>query len=157
MCRQHMVAGQPQPRLPAPPALVGTPTCVPECLLQPPPLAACARNELAPLALGAHPEAYSEFKALLLLLVYDRSSGGSGGGASRGVSAQPALRRDWGDEARSALAASVYHTMRQQLGGWQQQHAGRAGRRGGGRHVLLLCGRWRCLSNVEHAQAHHPA
>ncbi len=71
-------------------------------------LTACARDELAPLALHAYPEAYLDFKRLLLLLVFQRDSSHS-----------CPVSNDWSVEARSDLACTVFHTMRQHLGGFQ--------------------------------------
>ncbi len=105
--------------------------------------AACAREHLAPLALGAHPEAYLEFKALLLLLVYDSTPAGGGsssadGGSTAvaqhphsrpGAGATPAVREAWAEGTRRALAAQVYQTMRQELGEWAVLYGGRGKQR----------------------------
>ncbi|KXZ44620.1 hypothetical protein GPECTOR_64g114 [Gonium pectorale] len=87
---------------------------------------ACARAELAPLALDAYPEAYGEFKRLLLLLLTrhpDQAPGGPGGLAGALLAGElPA--GDAGDagcglwDARSTaeFADLAYYTVRALLG-----------------------------------------
>jgi hypothetical protein len=72
--------------------------------------AACAKEELAPLALDAYPEAYPEFKRLLLLLIYQGASGQQQG------SAAAALAQEWDPASRAELAGQIYHTACQAQG-----------------------------------------
>lgn len=60
--------------------------------------AACARDELAPLALDAYPEAYLDFKQALLMLV------------------QQQQHKEWSLEARHKLAEMLHQTMLRHLG-----------------------------------------
>lgn len=60
--------------------------------------AACARDELAPLALDAYPEAYLDFKQALLMLV------------------QQQQHKEWSLEARHKLAELLHQTILQHLG-----------------------------------------
>jgi hypothetical protein len=70
------------------------------------PFAECVRSELAPLALHAYPEAYLEFKRLLLLLVFDEPR----------AAQRAQLAGEWAVAMRSELSEIVYHTMRRALG-----------------------------------------
>jgi hypothetical protein len=108
-----------RPPPPAPAIALQSSSPIPPCpkpLQQPPPnpspspRAACARDELAPLALDAYPEAYPEFKRLLLLLVYRGEVAGQRGSAAAAAAAE------WDLAARSELAGMVHHTARQALG-----------------------------------------
>eukprot|EP00798_Chlamydomonas_sp_ICE-L_P020920 gene20920-27768_t len=75
---------------------------------------ALARDELAPLAEDAYPEAYSEFRQLLLLLVYGTNHEASPLEVcgSRGSAALPLDLK----KSRAELAELTYQTMRQKLG-----------------------------------------
>lgn len=78
----------------------------------PPPAAACAKEELAPLALDAYPEAYPEFKRLLLLLIYQGAAG-----QQQGSAAAAAVAQEWEPASRDDLAGQIYHTACQEQGG----------------------------------------
>ncbi len=65
-----------------------------------------AREELAPLALNAYPEAYIEFKNTLKLLVYAKDS----------HMQQAHITDMFSESARKDLASSVYHAAKQLLG-----------------------------------------
>ena len=71
-------------------------TCT--CLSPRPPPAALARDELAPLGAAAYPDAYPEFKTLLLMLVQGHDP------------ARQAASRD-------ELAQIMFHTVERQNGG----------------------------------------
>lgn len=70
-------------------------------------LTVCARDELAPVALDAYPEAYEEFKVCLQLLVYTKELQRQ---------QHETLRNVCGQAGRSQLAAAVYHAAMQALG-----------------------------------------
>ncbi|MEW5310568.1 MAG: hypothetical protein WDW38_002354 [Sanguina aurantia] len=79
--------------------------------------AACAREELAPLALDAYPEAYVEFKQLLLLLVHPPASKSLPSNDTPG--SKPMMQNLaslWAVETRMQLAAMVYQTTMRLLG-----------------------------------------
>ena len=69
--------------------------------------AACARQELAPLALDAYPEAYLEFKQCLQLLLL-----GDGGSTALGASGPGT-----GPAGRADLASTVYLAAWESMGG----------------------------------------
>ena len=73
--------------------------------------AACAKEELAPLALDAYPEAYPEFKRLMLLLIYQGTPGGQQGSA-----AAAAVAEEWDPASKAELAGQIYHTACQAQG-----------------------------------------
>ncbi|MEW5302489.1 MAG: hypothetical protein WDW36_005270 [Sanguina aurantia] len=78
---------------------------------------ACAREELAPLALDAYPEAYVEFKQLLLLLVHPPASKSLPSNDTPG--SKPMMQNLaslWAVETRMQLAAMVYQTTMRLLG-----------------------------------------
>lgn len=118
----------------------------------------CARAELAPLALDAYPEAYVEFKRLLLLLVYREGDlapqaqqpasaaepaaaapAGApppvGAAAASAAAAAGTLKGELSEllspAARRQLSETVYHTLRQATGK-QRQDCGTAVRLGEG-------------------------
>lgn len=66
--------------------------------------AACVRAGLAALALDAYPEAYSEFKHLMLAFVYDPES------------APPSVAELWKLAQRNKLADVLAATLKQSIG-----------------------------------------
>ncbi|KAF8065521.1 STY13 [Scenedesmus sp. PABB004] len=62
---------------------------------------ACARQELAPLALDAYPEAYCDFKRVLLMLVQPHAA---------------QAHEDWSLAARDRLAELLHHTVLRETG-----------------------------------------
>jgi hypothetical protein len=104
--------------------------CCPAC-------AACAREELAPLALDAYPEAYLDFKHALLMLVQPpQPQQQAAAQQQQQVAAVPA-KAEWSLEARQQLAESLHHTMLLELG---EGLLGGGGLRNacGGAHSVLL-------------------
>lgn len=106
------------------------------CSAPAPATAACAREQLAPMALDAYPEAYTEFKRLLMLLLYTQAAPAAGAAASRGGDAsgaastaagagaagmQAELAEVLSEGSRQELAELVYQTLRKQQGGWGRQ------------------------------------
>lgn len=90
-------------------------------------IAACARQQLAPLALDAYPEAYTEFKTALTLLLYVNSSpqitssnqDSPGADSPHGQPPIPAALKHLLDiSTREELAEVVYHTIRQLTSEW---------------------------------------
>jgi hypothetical protein len=78
-------------------------------------LAACARDELAPLALDAYPEAFLDFKKTLLMLVDTQQQ------RPQQQQQQPPQgpqqhQQEWSLEARQRLAEALYHSMVLQMG-----------------------------------------
>jgi hypothetical protein len=69
---------------------------------------ACARDELAPLALDAYPEAYLDFKRAMLMLVQPQQQ--EQGQQQRGQ------QQDGSLQARHQLAEVLQHTMLQESG-----------------------------------------
>ncbi|MCO5546584.1 hypothetical protein L7F22_000013 [Adiantum nelumboides] len=63
----------------------------------------CSRTVLGPYALTAYPEAYEEFKRLLLVLIYSKDDAGS-----------PVVQ-EWSESNRIELAATVASVLRAQL------------------------------------------
>lgn len=63
----------------------------------------CSRTVLGPCALTAYPEAYEEFKRLLLVLIYSKDDSGS-----------PVVQ-EWSESKRIELAATVTSVLRAQL------------------------------------------
>lgn len=80
----------------------------PTCCLFNPTAAELARRELAPLALHAYCEAYSDFKRCMLALV-SQSSGGSGGTEADAAEASPELED---------FAGMLARAVRQENGGY---------------------------------------
>lgn len=64
----------------------------------------CIRHDYASLAENAYPEAYSEFKHSMLLLIFDEQ-----------LQASP-VKQDWSLQARSDLAGMLCRTLRQTAG-----------------------------------------
>jgi hypothetical protein len=92
----------------------------------------CARDELAPLALDAYPEAYLDFKRAMLLLLQRQQQDSSSiaqdvsakddAPASMSVTHPTVLlseAADWSILARQQLAETLLHTMLQQLGAFK--------------------------------------
>ncbi|KAJ9528760.1 hypothetical protein QJQ45_020661 [Haematococcus lacustris] len=73
----------------------------------------CARQRLAPLALDAYPEAYSEFKRALLLLIYDTDARKSQQGSS--AQAGPSASQGRGGVRASDAEAAVLNSKVQAL------------------------------------------
>ncbi|CAM6042320.1 unnamed protein product [Sphagnum compactum] len=63
----------------------------------------CARTRLCPSALNAYPEAYEEFKGVLLALMYDKDD-----------STSP-VSEEWSEARRFELAATITSTLKAQL------------------------------------------
>lgn len=84
--------------------------------------AACVRDELAPLALHAYPEAYTDFKHMLLMLLDQRQqpslqhAGNADGAPQAAPATTPTVCQEWSDAYRRELGDVVFHTMRQALG-----------------------------------------
>ncbi|GFR40390.1 hypothetical protein Agub_g948 [Astrephomene gubernaculifera] len=71
---------------------------------------ACARSELAPLALDAYPEAYGEFKRLLLMLLQPPGDAGrQSGAASHSAAAAPAADGDIGSGVEAPPMSPAQH------------------------------------------------
>ena len=64
----------------------------------------CIRHDYASLAENAYPEAYSEFKHSMLLLIFDEQ-----------LQASP-VKQDWSLQTRSDLAGMLCRTLRQTAG-----------------------------------------
>lgn len=64
----------------------------------------CIRHDYASLAENAYPEAYSEFKHSMLLLIFDKE-----------LQASP-VKQDWSIQTRSDLAGMLSRTLRQAAG-----------------------------------------
>ena len=64
----------------------------------------CIRDELAPLAMHAYPEAYSEFQQCMLLFAYQEAHMGS------------PVESMWALDTRDELAGLLCRTMRQAAG-----------------------------------------
>eukprot|EP00878_Enallax_costatus_P040168 GHUV01046173.1.p1 GENE.GHUV01046173.1~~GHUV01046173.1.p1 ORF type:complete len:214 (+),score=56.36 GHUV01046173.1:244-885(+) len=82
---------------------------------------ACAREELAPLALDAYPEAYLDFKKALLMLVQpheqqQQASTPQGQQQQVNLLQEQGNVQDWSLEARHRLAEVLQHTMLQHVG-----------------------------------------
>lgn len=67
----------------------------------------CSRTDLGPCALNAYPEAYEEFKRLLLALIYDKDDDGS------------PVAVEWSESRRTELAATVASVLKAQLHGYE--------------------------------------
>ena len=67
-------------------------------------LAGCMREELAPLALNAYPEAYAEFRHLALLLIFEPDHPGS------------PVADKWAASQRHQIAGRLARTLRQATG-----------------------------------------
>lgn len=80
--------------------------------------AACARDELAPLALDAYPEAYLDFKRALLMLVQQPTQLQQlqPGRELQQLTQQQQQLEDWSLGARHKLAEVLHHTLLQHLG-----------------------------------------
>jgi hypothetical protein len=78
------------------------------------PTTACAREELAPLALHAYPEAFLDFKKTLLMLVDTQQQLRP---QQQQQQQQPQQnKQEWSLEARQQLAETLYHSMLLQMG-----------------------------------------
>lgn len=66
----------------------------------------CSRTQLGPCALNAYPEAYEEFKRVLLALMYDKNDENS------------PVAEEWSEVRRAELAATIASTLTAQLQGY---------------------------------------
>jgi hypothetical protein len=77
---------------------------------------ACAREELAPLALDAYPEAYLDFKRAMLMLVQPQQQQQQQQGQQQ--QGQRQHDDDMSLQARHQMAEVLQHTMLQESGEW---------------------------------------
>jgi hypothetical protein len=80
-------------------------------------LAVCARDELAPLALDAYPEAFLDFKKTLLMLVDTQQQRPQQQQQQQQTPQGPQQhQQEWSLRARQRLAEALYHSMVLQMG-----------------------------------------
>lgn len=96
-----------------------TPTCLYTVRVLLAVTTACAREELAPLALHAYPEAFLDFKKTLLMLVdtQQQRRPQQQQHAQQSPQQQPQQnKQEWSLEGRQQLAETLYHSMLLQMG-----------------------------------------